>query len=239
MRPGYILRTIDYKDNSKLLYLYTQSGIESLIARGVKKMNSPFRHMTQTQTLIDFDAGRGKLPTLKDAVLMDHFPDIKKDLIRTSVLSCVNELIYYNVTDHDNHEKLWQFLIKFTGALKKTSAPLELLPVFELKFLHFLGYGIGLRHCHVCKTRESLWFDLYEGALVCDRHKKPHHQNYDETVHRPLQYFYYCDITRFEPRRLDNKMLLRLYDVVDALHETHLGGKTKAKRMLRTLITGG
>jgi len=233
---GYILRTIDYKDTSKLLYVYTETGIQSMIARGVKKMQSPLRHLAQTSNRIMMDLSSGKLPTLKDATLIDHHPSIKQDLVRSTVLSVINELIYYNVSAEDDHPKLFGFLKKFIEVLKTTDHPMELLMVFELKFLFFAGYAVPLRHCHVCKSEEGLAFDVHEGALVCANHKNPNHHYYEAEIYRPLRYYYYVDVLNFEGLSVDKPTLKTLHEAVNHLHSMHMGHTSKAKKILNSLI---
>ncbi len=233
---GYILRTIDYKDNSKLLYAYTTQGIQSMLARGVKKLNSPMRHLTQTSTLIEMELSKGKLPTLTEATLLDYFPDIKKDIMRASVLSTVNEIIYYNVTHEDDHTKLFNFLMKFTDVLKTTEYPLELLMVFEMKFLFFAGYAVPLRQCHVCGKKVDLIFDIHEGATVCGDHKNSNHHHYDKEIFHPLTYYYYVDIKEFKGWALDYKTIKRCYEAITHLQIMHMGFTSKAKKILISLF---
>ncbi len=236
---GFVLRTIDYQEHAKLLYVYTESGIKSMIARGVKKMNSPLRHLAQSGNLITLELSTGKLPTLKDARLINHYPETKKDLIKTTVVATISELVTYNVADEDNHTKLFAFLKKVFHTIETTGYPDELLMVFELKFFHFLGYGLNLKDCHVCQTQANLAFDVNIGALVCTDHQQRHHSHIGPESYRYMQYYYYLDITAFTPQKLDMETRIRLFDTIDSLTSMHMGVKPKAKQILRTLITGG
>ncbi len=233
---GHVLRTIDYKDNSKLLYVYTNEGIKSMIARGVKKMQSPLSHLAQSSNLINMTLSQAKLPTLKEAALIDYYPEIKNDLIKTTIMDVINELIYYNVGDNDNHEKMLAFIQKVAKAIEQTNTPLEVLLIFELKFLYFTGYAVPLKHCHVCQGREDLAFDLYEGALVCPTHKEINHQYYGKEIYKPMQYYYYVDILQFKALELEHKTMKQLFDITTALCSMHLGFTSKAKKILLTLI---
>ncbi len=233
---GYILRTIDYRDTSKLLYAYTEEGVKSMIARGVKKMDSPLRHMSQSGMLLDMELSESRLPTLKDAVLIDHFPKIKESFEKTTVLSCINELVYHNVGENDNHPKLMTFLDKFVETLKQTKAPFELLLVFELKFLWFLGAGIHMKNCYVCQSVEALRFDQNQSAVVCQKHLENAHTHYGADIVNALRYFYYLDIRSFKPLGLKKSALSTLYAITDELYAEHLGFRGKAKTILKSLF---
>ena len=68
---AFVCKTLDYKDSSKILYVYTKNGNKSIIARGVKKMTSINRFLSQVGNLISFSKTRGELPTLKDGELVN------------------------------------------------------------------------------------------------------------------------------------------------------------------------
>lgn len=237
MMEGHILRTIDYKESSMLLYVYTEKGIKSMIARGVKKLDSPLRHLAQTSNRLEMTLTKGNLPTLKEATLVDRLPEIKDDFIKSTIMGLINELIYKTVTNDDNHPKLYAFLHKFTAALKTSDAPLELMLVFELKMLHFLGYAIPLRRCHVCGARETLMFDVHEGALVCEKHTNANHVHYDQAIYLPMQYYYYVDITTFKKRGVTGETFKTIHKITEQLERMHLGFTPRARTILQPFIT--
>jgi DNA repair protein RecO (recombination protein O) len=49
---AFVLNSLDYKDSSRILYLYTEKGHISVIAHGVKKLNSINRFLSQNGNLI-------------------------------------------------------------------------------------------------------------------------------------------------------------------------------------------
>ncbi len=233
---AYILKTIDYGDHGKILKAYTETGPISMIARGAKKMESPLRHMTQSSMLIEADLAKGELPTLKEARLLDYFPAIKDDFDKSTVLQCVNELIYVNVGE-DDHERLFDFLMRFIGRLLETDAPFELLALFELKFLWFLGAGIHLKDCHLCHTKADLCYDSREGALICvNCAKDPTRIYHGKEIPALLQYYYYADLAAFRPQRPDKTDMKIVLELTDALYAMHLGYKGRAKGILKSLL---
>ncbi len=233
---AYILRTIEYRDTSRLLYAYTEDGVKSMIARGVKKLQSPLGPLSQRGLLLEVDIGGGSLPTLKDAQLIDRFAPIKEDILKSTVLSTVEELIYYNVHRDDAHERLFDFLMRYIDVLARTDAPVELLLVFELKFLWFLGAGVYLKACHVCDAKEGLHYDAHQGALVCDAHAPGNHKLYGKDIYGPLRYYYYADINRFTPLHPGIDTISSLLGHTDALYRMHLGFRSKAKTIAKSLL---
>ena len=232
---AYVLKTLDYKEHSKLMYMYTKQGIQSAIARGVKKMHSPLRHCVQTGMLLRVDLSKGKLPTLKDAEMVQYYQGIKTDLIKTTIVSVINELIYYNVTENDDHQKMLKFLHKVLNTLNTTDAPKEVLMIFELKFLYFLGYGIRFEHCGQCHNTTNLYFDSYTSMVLCKDHVDFNHHVINETAFAPLKYYLHVDILTFKPLYLSTSEMKRLNTIIEALYETHLSSRPKAKRILNSL----
>jgi len=233
---GYIIRTIDYKETSKLLYVYTEHGIISMIARGVKKMNSPMRHVAQSGMLANFTITEGKLPTLKEAELINYYKHTKQDFDKHSIMHSLHDYIYYNTHDHDNHKKLFLFLEKVLSRLDESALTHELLLVFELKYLHFLGAGVNFKHCEQCQTTNDLVFDLSQSTVMCKKHASATHQLYDASLTNYLRTFYYCDVLTLDLTITHDYEVKVLYELTDALYQTHLGFNSKAKSILKTLL---
>ena len=72
LREAIVLKSLDYKDSSKILYLYTESGLQSIIAHGVKKMNSINRFLSQNGNLIKVSFSKGNFPSLKEGQPFGH-----------------------------------------------------------------------------------------------------------------------------------------------------------------------
>ena len=235
MVEGVILKTIDYQEHSKLVYLYTPSGKISALARGVKKLNSPLRHAIQTGTLASFDLSKGSLPTIKDVQHLHHYTHVRHDLLKTTVRSVVNEIIYVTVTESDNHEKLFPFIKKFYQALDTTPYETELLMVFEMKMLAFLGYFINFNQCNQCQKTTDLWMSLPYGTVFCKHHLQES-SALAEKHFTPLKYYLHVDINAFETQALKTEQIKKLYKIIDELYETHLALKVKAKSIMNTLL---
>ena len=233
---AYILKTIDYQEHSKLVYFYTPEGQKSAIARGVKKLDSPLRHLIQPSTLAQFDLSKGKLPTVKDGMSLQYYPNIKQDLIKSTVLSTVNDLIYFNVSETDDHPKLFRFLKKFIHQLNKSEHSLELLMVFEMKLLAFLGYFINFKHCYVCQEADALTMEIGTGLIACKQHASSERETITENVYAPLKYYLHCDILEFKSFDVSSSELTSLAQIINAMYQSHLAFSSKSKKLLMTLL---
>ena len=233
---AYILKTVDYQEHSKLVYYYCETGIHSALARGVKKLSSPFRHAIQPGNLVQLTLTKGKLPSVKEAELSTYFFKIKEDLIKSTITSIINELIYYNVSKEDNHHKLFHFVVKLLQRLNDTNDALELLMIFEMKFLYFLGYGIDFKACHVCQSEEALYFNTHTSMVACKVHTELGEHILSEETFLPLKYFLHCDILAYQSLSLSSETLNYLMQIIDGLYAYHLGNHLKSKKILYTLL---
>ena len=143
MNEAIVLRSLDYKDSSKILYLYTEKGLTSVIAHGVKKMNSQFRVLSQAGNLISLSMSQSKFPSLKDGVLINEFETLRKDLFAFTYVSHILELINNTIPEDSNHLKMFLFLKKIFFKMNDGIDPETLSFIFELKLLYFLGYGFN------------------------------------------------------------------------------------------------
>ena len=231
---GIIIRTVDYQESSKILYVYTEQGLKSMIARGVKKMQSNMRYLSQPGYHINGELSSGKFPTLKHATCINHYPLIKEDWIKKTVMDVIFNLVYFNVSSIDNHQKLWPFILKFLTVLETTQHPLELMMVFELKLFHLLGIGLNLKACEQCDKKDDLVFDVHSSSLYCHEHKPLGKDQYDHSIYYPLQYYYYVDITQFKPFESPMPILKTQMKIIDAMYQSHCSYTTNIKALLKT-----
>ena len=237
---AYIIRTLDYRESSRLLYLYSANGVQSALARGVKKMDAPYRHLAQTGHLVDFVLSRGRLPTVKSMQRLELYLPLKQSLLAQTVTQVAQELIYYNTTEEDDHARLYGFLKKWLKQLEKhanhPTAILELLLVFELKFFYWLGYGIRFSTCHVCGSYKALYFEPKTGMVACIDHLDRPDEALDESRYALLKWALHLDITQYQTQSNNLKACQALMPLIDGLHMLFLGHVPKAKTILQTLL---
>ncbi|MFH5880822.1 DNA repair protein RecO [Liberiplasma polymorphum] len=233
---AYILKTVDYQEYSKLVYFYTDTGLHSALARGIKKFTSPFRHLIQPGNIVKLTLTKGKLPTLKDAEKTVYYPKIKEDLVKSTITSVINELIYYNLSKDDNHQKLFPFILKTIPIINESESPLEILMIFEMKMLHFLGYGIDFNQCHVCQSKENLFFNSHTSMVTCHAHTTNSDHHLNENDFMPLKYFLHVDISQHKKLELSIEETLQYMKIIDSLYTHHLGNTLKSKQILYTLL---
>lgn len=133
---GLIYKTQDYKESSKLLYVYSLEGKVTLVGSGVKSYKHEFRVLSQYLTEIEFNYQEKDIFPLTKAKLLDDFDDLKKDYTGLSKKVIILEIIDHLVTQDLDHEKIYHLSIEMLRH------PYGYL-IFALKLLFAFGYRLN------------------------------------------------------------------------------------------------
>ena len=232
---AFVLNSIDYKESSKILYLYTEQGNISVIAHGVKKLNSIKRFLSQNGNLIELTTSKGNFPILKDGALIEEYENIKKDIVKYSYMNHIMELVQHVISDDLDHKKMFQFLKKLFVQMNQTSQPDILSFIFELKLLYFVGYGLNLATCHICNDNENLVFHVSNGGLVCEKHLEFKQERYDEGIYSFIKTLYYIDLDKEKLPEIDKPIKTIIRHIIDMLYDEFISFKTKSREILKQI----
>lgn len=230
-----VLRSLDYKDSSKILYLYTDEGLKSVIAHSVKKMNNVNRFLSQNGNLIKLSYSRGEFPSLKEGELVNDYPNIKKDLVAYTYMNHIMELIGNTVSKDSDHKKLYLFVKKLFLLFDQGIDPEVLSFIFELKLLHFLGYGLNFKECNICSNKEDLVFNVDNGGLVCKEHLSFNQASYGPEVYVNIMKLYVIDIVKTDITVLEQNEKVMLRHIIDVLFSDYVGYKTKSRGIIKQI----
>lgn len=181
-RPSFtenaiLLRRIDYGERDLILsFLTRERGKISAIAKGgknsVKRFGGilePFYGLT-----IVCQAGRGRLPILKEAALIHPLSKIREDLEKTAYASYWTEVIDGWVQEGKPVEAVYDLLLYALEGLEGDRMPPTALSIlFQMRFADLAGFCPDLVRCSGCGTEmvridgERLAFDIPRGAILC------------------------------------------------------------------------
>ena len=162
---GFIYKGIDYKESSKIIYLYTPEGKVSFKALGVNKKNNPFSSTLLTSNIIEYEVTASNFPSLINANISYSFMN---DLDNLDILEAIRVIIEtINIMPDDlNHEANYLFLEKTLYDLKEN--PLKALSIFLIKMLYNFGINPNFKECLKCGTKDSLIeISPYMGGALC------------------------------------------------------------------------
>lgn len=224
----YIIKAVDYQDHSRLLYGLSDQGLISMLARGVKKMKHPQRHLAHPGMLLDVSLTQGKLPTLKEAIVLAHYPAAKADLVKLTIHHLCGEIIYHNLTQDDDYPKLLTFLERTFQALEGHPNPTEIALLFELKMLAFLGFALGFT-----RQSDARVFNLstYEIEPF-----QASHSSLETSIYEDFRHLYYADVSDLTPRHLAVETQRLYLEITSQLYLKHLDFKAQSKALLLSFL---
>lgn len=174
---GITLRTIDYKDSSKIIYLITPYGKKNLILKGCKNYKNKNNKFKDIYQELSFYNTNKELGTFIDGDIINDFKNIKNDLDKYETMSNISNLVYKYLDDNLNYLKLYKLIktsfyfidnLKIDTNLKRNLNFTYLL--FLLKFLYFIGYQPNFESCNICKSKEIKGFSIKNASVACLNH---------------------------------------------------------------------
>lgn len=162
---GVIINTIDYKETSKIVHLYTNIGKISVQAVGSNNPKKGLLGFTTIGNTVSFVTTDSKLPKLTDYEVINSLFKISEDLLRVKCFMVILDIIK-NIPEDTNHEKTYPF-IKKTFSDLLTENPKKLLSIFLIKMLYVFGIAPNLKSCVSCGMEDIKFLDLKKGGAIC------------------------------------------------------------------------
>jgi len=178
---GFILKKTDRGETDQLLVIYTKDfGKLEILARAVRKVSSKLRAGAEVFYLSEIEFIQGKIQkTLTDAILLEKFENIRKDLKKLKIAYQISENLDNLVRGEEKDEKIWQLLLE---TFKRLNTEYETQDITYKAYYYFLwnllailGYQPELYRCVLCLKKlkpEKLFFSAREGGIICQNCEK-------------------------------------------------------------------
>lgn len=204
---GIVLKTQDYKENDKLLWILTEEfGKVSVIAKGARKSKNKNFSITLPFCFSEYVLYKGRaLYNLNEGRIIDSFQDILDDYDTLIYGSYFNELIDIAIEEEASHS-MFVDLIKSFYLMRNKAIDLELLArAFEIKILKATGYGISLENCAICgdkvNTSDYISFQFYGG--VCSQCEKQYGTKVSASTYNGLKFLSKVELEKVGRLNLD------------------------------------
>ena len=166
-----VLQSIDYKDNDKLLTLFSPAlGKITVGARGVKKPKAKLSFAAQPFCFAEYVlASKGGRYTLTGAYLYESFFSLRCDVVRFYAACAMAELCLAILYGSESYESMFVGLIEGLKSLALLEEdPAEAVSAFALIALRESGYPIDLGFFEECdgEIGERIWFDFADGKFT-------------------------------------------------------------------------
>ncbi len=173
---GFIFKKIDRGEADRLFTVHTKDfGRLDLLAKAERKIKSKLRGGLELFYLSEIEFIQGKThKTLTDAILVENFPNLRKDLKKLRIAYQIAEVLDNLVKGQEPDNNLWQLFEETFSRLNANN----LKPViYNLIYYYFLwnlfsllGYGPEFYNCSLCQkkiTPGKIRFSSKEGGIIC------------------------------------------------------------------------
>ncbi len=172
-----VIHTRRWSESSKIVELFTPSGVIRLIAKGALRPKSRFRGVVEVLNEIEavwtFKETRG-LQILTQASLLQSFQGIRANLEKTAVAFAILETLQKLIRTREPFAAFYHYVITLLEHLndRPHSFPVVYLWHFLVHLSSELGFALQVEYCSVCrKTPQEfpVHFNSATGAVVCAR----------------------------------------------------------------------
>ena len=173
-----VLKTVDYKDNDKILTLFSPKlGRITVGAKGVKKQKAKLSFAAQPFCFAEYIlAEKGGRYTMTGAYLHESFFSLRYDIVRFYAACALAEICLTVLYENESYEGLFIALIEGLKALSLAEEDAaEAVIAFVIVALRESGYPLDLGYAEECDgdIGEQLWFDFADGKFAsfdrCER----------------------------------------------------------------------
>lgn len=171
---GVVLRRHDLGETDRILTIYTRGhGKVRAVAKGVRKPSSRKAGHVELFARVDLLIARGRsLDIVTQAELLDGFPTLRDDLVRTTYAAHFVELVDAVTEDNDPSPSMYALLVAGLSWLCATTDLRRTARTYELHLLDLAGYRPELHNCVVCGKPvkpEDQYFSAATGGVICPR----------------------------------------------------------------------
>jgi DNA repair protein RecO (recombination protein O) len=169
-----VLSKMDYGDSSCIASLFTEDlGKVSVIVKGARSVKSKYGKIVDPLNYLSvvlYKKESREVQLLSGADIVEHFPEIKNDLIKLAFAYGVLELIKNLLAEHEVNKKLFKGAVKILLRLNTGEEKSELtFGRFLFFFLKETGYEIQIDSCAICGNQVEIEIAYYhrEKGVMC------------------------------------------------------------------------
>lgn len=235
---GIIISEKPYGESSKILNIITKDkGIIGVLAKGAKRLKSPFRSVCQRFCYANFNISYkdDKLSVLISADVINNFKNIKNDIKKLSYLNFISELTS-GVIKQNTDKRIYDIYLSAILKIEEGFDPVIITNILELKYLSFLGVLPKLDGCVVCGNPKVVTISAYKGGFVCKDHVNDDYVVSEKTI-KLIRVLEYVDISKITKLDVSNTVKKEINDFLDDYYDRYTGLYLKSKKFLKSLTS--
>lgn len=234
---GVIIKSIDYKENDKLIWVFTEEvGKVTFIARGSKKSKSKMLSITLPLCFGEYVLFKGKnLYNLQEGKIINSFQSLLNNLDKLTYSSYACELIDICVQDGEGNKQLFREFITCLYLLSTDALDYEMLiRAFELRLLKATGYGIQFDSCCLCKKpiQTSTYISLSHFGGVCEECNRDHGVFVSKAAYNALRFLNNTPMDKIYRLTLTKEIKAQIEKVTTYIIYSNYSKRPKSLEML-------
>lgn len=230
---GIVVSEYSFEESSKIIKVFTKDGIIDVIAKGAKKLKSPFFSVTSKLSygIFNISYKENGLSKLVDADIFNDFRNIKKDISKVSYATYITELII-KVFKHDSNSNIYDLYMQGLNKINSGYDPLVISNIIRLKMLDYLGIKPIIDRCVECgNTTDIATISSYYGGYICKHCLKNEKIVSTKTINL-VRGLYYVDISKITKLEIPTDVKIELDQFIDDYYDRYSGIYLKSKIFL-------
>jgi DNA repair protein RecO (recombination protein O) len=215
---GFVLSSIDFKEKSKIVYLYTKEGKISFKALSSNSPKKGMLPLITSMNKVSVILTNKEFPTSIDFTLINSYQDIKDDLKKSLWYSFILEIISKLPSDSP-HERVYSLLDEIFNLRNKYDG-LLLTTTFMVKMTYAFGVSPVLKKCVICNNPHPKYFSIKDGGALCFKHN--HKDTYDNDILNALTNIYYIDIYKENLDSIKEYDMIKLFQIINIYYNNHV-----------------
>lgn len=165
---GLIIRQTPFQDSDMMVTILSKERMYSFLARGVMKIDSKNASSVNLFTYGRYSLMSGKNgKTLKNAEIINSFPNIRKDFIGLATLDYLSEVTNKLISE-DKAFEFYPYFLKTLELLNSGFDAMTLNLIYLAAALKISGYGLDVDECVICSQTSHINAISYkDGGFIC------------------------------------------------------------------------
>lgn len=233
---GIVISEYPFEEASKIIKIFTKDGIIDVIAKGAKRLKSPFFSVTSKLSygIFNISYKDNGLSKLLDADILNDYRNIKKDITRVSYATYITELIT-KVYGHENSSSIFDLYVQCLDKISEGYDASVIVNILRLKLLDYLGIKPIIDRCAECgNTTDIATISSYYGGYICKNCLRNEKIVSTKTISL-IRGLYYVDISKITKLEIPNEVKKEMNEFIDDYYDRYSGIYLKSKIFLEAV----
>lgn len=230
---GIIVSEYPFEENSKIINILTKDGEYGIIAKGAKKIKSPFFASTNKFTYGIFNVYYKEkgLSKLIEADIINNYSSIKKDINKVSYVTYITELVL-KVYKHDPNKNIYDLYVSCLNKINDNYNYIIITSILRLKLLEYLGIKPVIDKCVECGNKHNIvTISSYYGGYICEECYRNEKIVSTKTI-TLIRMLYYVDISKITKLDISDNIIKEINDFIEDYYDRYSGIYLKSKTLL-------